>query len=396
MGFFLKKSGIINFEIYLSSEKYIYKYSTDLKINANNWNKETQRPKLQRGDQGKVNAKITHILNEYAQVLDELKDFHGKGLSKQIVKKELDKHFKKIKEKTKEYYSDYFAEFIEQKKENQTIKKVSIDRYIKVHEVVLELEKKNKTKYKLQDFDNAFFSKLIAYLRIDKNISDNTLRRKIGFFKSFLNWCINNSYQVNMDYKSVLLKGRETQHEHLTLKELDILENLELKEPRSYYRDIFLIGCYSGQRYSDYSRFNRKHVSNNIIKIRAKKTAQFSYIPLNKRLKRILDKYDWILPKISPQKFNVHIHEICKIAGFNNIVVRERFYGNKKTTEETPRYKLISSHTARRTFITLSGLKNVPKQVVKQVTGIRDDRTLSNYQQYDEDQLNTTISDAWD
>ena len=144
MGFFLKKSGIINFEIYLSSEKYIYKYSTDLKINANNWNKETQRPKLQRGDQGKVNAKITHILNEYAQVLDELKDFHGKGLSKQIVKKELDKHFKKIEEKTKEYYSDYFAEFIEQKKENQTIKKVSVDRYIKVYEVVLELEKKFK------------------------------------------------------------------------------------------------------------------------------------------------------------------------------------------------------------------------------------------------------------
>jgi len=42
MGFFLKKSGIINFEIYLSLEKYRFKYSTDLKINANNWNKETQ------------------------------------------------------------------------------------------------------------------------------------------------------------------------------------------------------------------------------------------------------------------------------------------------------------------------------------------------------------------
>jgi len=400
MGFFLKKPNtntitLIQFIIYIDKNNYL-KYYTGQKINPLNWNKETQRPKLQRGEQGKINAKITHVLNEYAQVLDELKDYHGKGLSKEIVKKEFDRHFKKIKEKTKEFYTDYFDEFIEQKKENQTVKLVSINRYVKVHEVILELQKKYKTKYKLENFDAAFFSKLIGHLRIVKNISDNTLRRKIGFFKSFLNWCIYNSYKVNMDYKTVLLKGRETNHVHLTMEELDILENLKLKKPKSYYRDIFLIGCYSGQRYSDYSRFNRKYVSNNIIKIRAKKTAQFSYIPLNKRLKKILDKYDWVLPKISAQKFNVHIHEICKIAGFTDTVIKERFFGNKKTSVEYPRYKLISSHTARRTFITLSGLKNVPKQVVKQITGIRDDRTLSNYQQYDEDQLNNTISDAWD
>jgi hypothetical protein len=396
MGFFLKKSGIINFEIYLSSEKYRFKYSTNFKINAKNWNKETQRPKLQRGDQGKVNAKITHVLNEYAQVLDELKDFHGKGLSKVIVKKEFDRHFKKIEEKQKETYSDYFKEYIKQKKENQSVKKDSWLAYSRIHDAILEFQKKEKTIYRLIDFNLAFFSKFIAYLRIDKKLTDNTLKRKIGFFKSFLNWCINNSYQVNMDFKKINIKPRETRHEHLTESELIVLENLELKEPKSYYRDIFLIGCYSGQRYSDYSRFNRKHISNNMIKIRAKKTGQYSYIVLNKRLKKLLDKYDWFLPKISSQKFNKNIQEICKIAGFNDIVVRERFYGSKKVTQEIPRYKLISSHTARRTFITVSGLKNVPKQVIKQATGIKEDRTLSNYIQIDEDQLNTTISDAWD
>ena len=107
-----------------------------------------------------------------------------------------------------------------------------------------------------------------------------------------------------------LLKCQNLSKNYTSTKKLKrtlTLIGLDLKEPKSYYRDIFLICCYSEQRYSDYSRFNRKHVSNNIIKIRAKKTAQFSYIPLSKRLKRILDKYDWILPKISAQKFNVHI-----------------------------------------------------------------------------------------
>ena len=50
MGFFLKKSGIINFEIYFSTTKFMWKYSTGLKIDINNWDKTTQRPKLQRGE----------------------------------------------------------------------------------------------------------------------------------------------------------------------------------------------------------------------------------------------------------------------------------------------------------------------------------------------------------
>ena len=64
MGFFLKKSGIINFEIYFSSAKFMWKYSTGLKIDLNNWDKTTQRPKLQRGEQGIINKEITHLLNE--------------------------------------------------------------------------------------------------------------------------------------------------------------------------------------------------------------------------------------------------------------------------------------------------------------------------------------------
>ena len=82
-------------------------------------------------------------------------------------------------------------------------------------------------------------------------------------------------------------------------------------------------------------------------------------------------KYYWQLYTISAQKFNDHIHEICKIAGFNEIVVRERFYGNKRDVEDIPRYKLISSHTARRTFITLSEQRGVNYSLIMKVTGIK-------------------------
>ena len=96
MGFFLKKSGIINLEVYLSSQKFRFKYSTGLKIDPLNWDKVMQRPKLQRGEQGIINKEITHVLNEYAQVLDILKKEHSKGLTGNVLKQEFNRHFKKI------------------------------------------------------------------------------------------------------------------------------------------------------------------------------------------------------------------------------------------------------------------------------------------------------------
>ena len=292
-------------------------------------------------------------------------------------------------------YSDYFQIYIEQKKESQSVQKDSWQKYTRIHTAIMHLQKKNKTTYYLSSFDGAFFMEFIGYLRGEKDISDNTLRRKLGFFKSFLNWCVRNGYSVNSIFKEITIKPRETSHVALSEKDLEILENLELNDVKSYYRDLFLIGVYSGQRRSDYSRFNKEHIEGNSIVIRAKKTGQFSYIPLNPKLKNLLDKYDWKLPTISGQKFNEHIHEICKIAGFDEIVIRERFFGNKKQTDRIPRYKLIASHTARRTFITLSEQKGVSHSQIMKVTGIRSIKTLENYIKVDKESLSKAIIDAW-
>ena len=199
---------------------------------------------------------------------------------------------------------------------------------------------------------------------VNKEISDNTLKRKMGFFKSFLNWCVKNRYQTNKAFKQVSIKARETFHVSLKDKEVDTLAGLELDKALDYYKDLFLIGVYSGQRYSDYSRFNRKFIDGNNIVIRAKKTGQFSYIPLNNKLKDLLDKYEWSLKLIASQKFNQHIQKICRIAGFDEVIQIDKFYGNTKVSKEVPRWQLIGSHPARRTFIALSARRNVPKSLV--------------------------------
>jgi site-specific recombinase XerD len=393
MSFYLKRGNIIYFNFWLFGLRHTY--STKIKIDREEWDLKIQRPKARRGTVGEANRKITNELNEYQKKFDELKQYYKESLTKQVVKKEFDEYFQLAQVSKTLSYSDYFNIYIEQKKESQSVQKDSWQKYTRIHTAIMNLQKKNKTTYYLSSFDSAFFMEFIGYLRSEKDISDNTLRRKLGFFKSFLNWCVRNGYSVNSIFKEINIKPRETYHVALSEKDLKVLENLELNEVKSYYRDLFLIGVYSGQRVSDYSRFNKEYIEGDSIVIRAKKTGQFSYIPLNPKLKKLLDKYDWKLSTISGQKFNVHIHEICKIAGFNEIVIRERFYGNKKKTERIPRFKLIASHTARRTFITLSEQKGVSHSQIMKVTGIRSLKTLQGYIKVNSESLSEAIIKAW-
>ena len=73
----------------------------------------------------------------------------------------------------------------------------------------------------------------------------------------------------------------------------------------------------------------------------------------------------------------------------------DKFYGSKKVSMDVPKWKMIASHTARRTFITLSLNKGVPEYLIMQVTGIKSLKTLQGYIRYDK-KFNKTISEAWD
>ena len=393
MGFFLKRSKEVYFHYWINSKRHTY--STKIKIDRSEWDLKIQRPKARRGKTGQANRNITHELNEYLQAFDILKSKYKESLTKEIVKKNFDRHFQLAQTVKTLNYSDYFEIYIQQKKESDSVKKDSYQKYTRIHTAIMAMQKKAKKTLYLKDFDNAFFMDFIAYLRTEKDISDNTLQRKLGFFKSFLNWCIVSGYQVNMDFKKVRVKTRETSHVSLSEEELQILTEVKLSERLDYYRDLFLIGVYSGQRYSDYSRFNKKYIEGDNIKIRAKKTGQFSYIPLSRKLKKILDKYDWQLLTISSQKFNIAIQDICRIAGFDETIQVDKFYGSKKVSKDLPKWKMIASHTARRTFITLSLNKGVPEYLIMQVTGIKSLKTLQGYIRFDK-KLNKTISEAWD
>jgi len=382
-------------QYYVKKEKKLFVKSANISINPIDWSKENRLPRSKRGGDSYKNRRITDKLIELNNKLQHVIDTHGNDLTIGHLKE----YFNPNKESENKYVyiEDYFTAFIDEKIKVQQVGKPAIQKYKVVLSKILSFQEYTNKKYLLTDFDDTFFQDFIAFLRIEHNLYDNTLHRYINFFKTCLIWCARKGYKINEDYKNISIKRHETNHPHLTKKELKLLEEVELNKADDSARDLFLIGAYTGQRFSDYSIFEKADISSKgdaIVK-KAKKTNTISYIPLHPKLKALLDKYEWRLPKISSQKFNKRIQKICKKIGLNNEIKEEREKGKYKNISIYPKWQMIGSHTARRTFITLMSEGGVSDHQIMKITGIKDAKTLKGYKKINMETLIDTTVKFW-
>jgi integrase len=90
-------------------------------------------------------------------------------------------------------------------------------------------------------------------------------------------------------------------------------------------------------------------------------------------------KYKFRLPDISNSKSNTSIKEIGRQAGLTERVEFSISKGARKIRRTLPKYQLISSHTARRSFATNAFLKGVPNLSIMQITGHTTEKAFINY-----------------
>ena len=339
-----------------------------------------------RGKEGDRNRDLTLALREYEYQVQQIKDLYGKSLTASILKKQLNEYFHVEEEAPVDLSVDYYTNlYVDELLNVGEVESNSIKHYKRVFDKFEKFEKGKQIL--LTDLNNDTLTEFIVFLRSKYNLNDNTLYRNFGFFKTFLNWCIKKGVNVPLAFKDIKISPFETDDIALTELDLDTLTELELDERLEKHRDLFLIGCYSGQRYSDYSVFEKSDVQGDMIIKRAEKTETHSFIPLHPKLKRLLDKYDWNLNSISSQKFNPNIQKICKKAGFTEEIKNTVYYGAKKEVVIKQRWQMVGSHTARRTFITIAAEKSMPDHIIMSITGIRDPKTLNKYKKINKESI---------
>ena len=157
-----------------------------------------------------------------------------------------------------------------------------------------------------------------------------------------------------------------------------------------------MLGCYTGMRYSDFKRIKASNVSDNLITIReVKDKSKTLQIPITDRVREILEKYNMELPVISEQKFRDYLKEVFKIAGFTKLSTKSKKIGKQVYEEEVPMYELISTHTARRSFITIMLNSGVPDKAIMKITGHKSINNFQVYYRPSNEVLSDFMSDVW-
>lgn len=156
-------------------------------------------------------------------------------------------------------------------------------------------------------------------------------------------------------------------------------------------KDIFVVGCLTGQRVSDYKRINEKMIrtlsdGNEYLYLQQEKTDKWIYIPLDIRVRAILEKYGGRLPRIYDQDLNERIKVIGRLLGWReNAGIRER-HGQMEVPTKKKFYECIKTHTARRTFATNAYKRKISLSSIMVITGHSSERMLRKYLKLDSEE----------
>lgn len=227
-----------------------------------------------------------------------------------------------------------------------------------------------------------FYMKYRNWLLEVKDMKNTSVNKQITMLKTFLRYCSNHGvFDISVIKEFKKLEEKEVDKIYITIEELEKLWQYDFKEDKRLerVRDLFVFGCATGLRESDFSNIKPVNIKGNEIKLQIIKMPKPLIIPLNRYSKAILDKYDNYLPEYSQQKFNEYIKEVGKTVGIDTPEQVVSYKGGKRIEETFPKYQLMASHTARRTFITQSILRGIPIPVIQSMTGHLD---LKSFQKY--------------
>jgi integrase len=237
----------------------------------------------------------------------------------------------------------------------------TIKRYSYLLKLVKEYEIEKDTllfidHFKIQDID-AFSS----YLLHEKSYGVGTVGKQLGMLKTVLIRAKRDGYPVSSNYQFIDSFGLDKQKrilQTLDLEEIELIKKATLPLHLINSWKWTLIGLYTGQRVADLLSLNKNQLRegpNDILYIDfvQQNTGRAVTVgildPLIKEI--LLEEF----PSYSyPQLFNMHIKQICKLAGITKRVTGYKMHAKprRKLKGIFKKYELITAHDLRRSFAT--------------------------------------------
>lgn len=303
----------------------------------------------------------------------------------------------------------YLVAFAEKYRDDSTFAERTKIGYTTTINKLIEFEKVYNVKLRFIDIDIDFYNKFKNWMLTSTYVKSTTKDKKgkvisenkLYYTKNYIGALFKNIIKfmraskkgkvhdfeghMNEDFKS---EKEETDSIYLTQEEIQRIYDLDITEELlrangyknqnlsttikslNEERDRFLLGCFTALRHSDYSRLDNIHFKEDIIRIWTVKRDKKVFVPMHFRVKEILERRNNILPSaISDQKHNKQVKAIGKLAGINEEVVLTKTRGGKRVETISPKYKVITSHTARRSGATNMYLAGIDLKFIQDILG---------------------------
>lgn len=351
--------------LYFNYNNEVFKYSTKLSIEPRKWDSKTCRVKSQANYSIEYNRELNVIADEIMKIYLNLKN-SNEIISKNILKDRLDIALERTEE---EDFFAYTKIYLEQRCE---LKYTTKRDYLQTYNTLKEFEISTGYIVSFESINLDFYNRFKHYILNTLNHSINTFGKRIKIIKSILNYATEIGVNKNTEFlkKGFKVLSEKKKHQYLTVKEIENIRTLELKDSLDKSRDIFLLMCYLGLRFSDYPKITRNNINEDNLDILMQKTNSTVSIPIHPNAMKMIQKWDYSLPYQNSNIVNRNIKRICALAEIND-----------KLDDGSYKYENISCHSARRTFATNGHINNVPIRDLMQVTGHKKESTFMNYVQ---------------
>jgi integrase len=393
------------------------KYSTGEKVHPLHWNQRDQRANLYDeageplpADAVKNNKVVNKQLARYEEVVDQVKD-HWKtnriAPNTNYLRNRLEDEFKIRPQKV---VPVSFFEFIDtwiattpftrtrqRKPLNETTRKKYKATRNKLQMFVESDDTLNGT-VTFMDIDLSFYNRFVRYMQTEHKQSENTIGKHIKCLKLFMTAANESGLKVNPDFRNRFFTAptEEAFHVFLSEAELSTLYTMDLTNNKRLdkVRDLFLIACRTALRFGDFINLRPENFIENrtMLKVQTAKTGNEVVIPVHPWVRAIMEKWEWWLPPpMSNQNMNKYIKELCNKAGITTPIIFKRTRGGETETITTEKWKLISTHSGRRTAASNMYLAGIPAISIMKITGHQSEKVFLKYIKLDMQQHALTM-----
>lgn len=284
----------------------------------------------------------------------------------------------------------------------QKLKPTSIGSYKTTKGNLLKFQEHTQTILTLKDFDQSDIDKFSDFLIIDEEFAMNTHAKTMMDLLQIIKYAVKLKKIPAAKLVELEFDTRREETDSIYLTEDEIVQLLEIKDfddpVHEQVRDVFVVGCFTAMRFSDYSTIDPSAIRNNRLEFVQKKTGGKVTIPIHPVVNTILKKYDNALPKVPK---NNEFNRIIKLVGEKLSCLHVPFtkqvtYGRELKGLVDMKFNYLQTHTARRSFCSNEYLKGTDPLIIMSISGHRSHKSFMRYIKVSGDQFADKLEKIWE